>query len=252
MYGQRPVICLFLVGEDRCYHSVYVTRVHILPLPRLRVQNVRVPDEIVDLLKALFVRNEQYHDVKERVVWLAGVIYLTFSAALIGWYLKSDVCIPCQLKKPVLFALSAIFVLTVAFIIRQIREKVHSTVITWQHFTLMKKLPNHRNHIDLMIANTYNHGMCEAFWDFVQLGWSGHLILGVVSIFFLAQLTVICEVSISWLLWAGIPIVTILFPLIVSWCRRGKQYCKTKERLRAKNFCEVKKKLRNLTNWLDP
>ena len=89
-----------------------------------------MPDDIVDLLKCLLERNEQYHDVKERVVWLAGVIYLTFSAALVGWYLKVGVSIPCELKNPVLYALSAIYILTVAFIIRQTREKAHSTMIT--------------------------------------------------------------------------------------------------------------------------
>ena len=118
-----------------------------------------MPDEVVDLLKSLFERNERYHEVKERVVWLAGVIYLTFSAALIGWYLKSGVSIPCDLKKPVLFGLSAIFVLTVAFIVRQTREKVHSAVITGQHFRIMRELPHRRTHTELMNANTYNHGI---------------------------------------------------------------------------------------------
>jgi hypothetical protein len=207
--------------------------------------------EIVDLLKVLYERNEQYHHVKERVVWLAGVIYLTFSAVLIGWYLRSDVCIPCKLEKPVSFALSAIYLLTVVFIIRQTREKVHSTVITWQHFTLMTKLPNHRNHIDLMTANTYNHGLWEALGDFVGYGWSGHLILGVVSIFFLVQLTVVCEVTIPKILWIVIPILAIFVPLLVTWWRRGKRYRRIKKYLQAKNYREVRKKMRDLTGWLD-
>lgn len=177
-------------------------------------------DEIVDLLKALFVRNEQYHDVKERVVWLAGVIYLTFSAALVGWYLRSDVCIPYEYRKPILYALSAIFVLTVTFIIRQTREKVHSTVITWQHFKLMRELPHRRTHTELMNANTYSNRMWEALWDFISLGWSGNIILGVVSIFFPVQLTVICKVSVPRFLWILIPIIAIFIPLLVSWVRK--------------------------------
>ena len=47
------------------------------------------------------------------------------------------------------------------------------------------------------------------------MGWSGHLILGVVGIFFLAQLKIICNLPVPEFLWILIPGVAILFPPIV-------------------------------------
>ncbi len=40
---------------------------------------------VEEMLRTLYVQNEQYHDTKERVVWLAGVIYFTFSVFVILW-----------------------------------------------------------------------------------------------------------------------------------------------------------------------
>ncbi len=39
--------------------------------------------KVGDMLRTLYERNEKYHDIKERVVWLAGVLYFTFSVFVI-------------------------------------------------------------------------------------------------------------------------------------------------------------------------
>ena len=51
-------------------------------------------DDITEPLKTLYEKNYEYHHVKERVVWLAGTIYLTFSIVLISWYLLYQSKIP--------------------------------------------------------------------------------------------------------------------------------------------------------------
>ncbi len=78
-------------------------------------------DEIEGLLRTLYERNEHYHNIKERVVWFAGVVYLTFSVALLAWYLDPEnrnvLCsIPGLEKWHVAVFLSAIFVLVATFI----------------------------------------------------------------------------------------------------------------------------------------
>jgi hypothetical protein len=150
-----------------------------------------VADEIVELLKALYERNVDYHNVKERVVWLAGVVYLTFSAALMAWYFQNrdTITFSCLEKYFTAAFLSVVFLLTATFILRQTWHKVRSTVKTEQFFKLIRKLPNRRTHVALMNANEYNFDKKrEPVCDFVCMGWSGHLILGVVYSFFLAQL----------------------------------------------------------------
>ena len=116
-----------------------------------------MPDDIADLLRTLYETNTAYHHIKERVVWLAGTLYLTFSTLLIAWYLQHQSKIPdCVERGHKIGVLVVIFVLTVFFIIRQNREKVHSSVLSDQHAALMRKLPSHRTHSGLKIANTYN------------------------------------------------------------------------------------------------
>ena len=84
-----------------------------------------MPDEKEDLLRTLYELNEHYHDVKERVVWLAGVIYLTFSVALIAWYLENkEVLSEHQLPtRQIAIFLTIVFVLTAIFIFRQTGHK---------------------------------------------------------------------------------------------------------------------------------
>ena len=72
------------------------------------------------------------------------------------------------------------------------------------------------------------------------MGWSGHLILGVVYVFFLAQLVLICDVSIKRAIWIwGGPTVAIFFPLITSLGYKIKQRCKIRRLL---GRCKSKKK----------
>ncbi len=190
-----------------------------------------MPDEIEDLLKTLYELNERYHNVKERVVWLAGVIYLTFSVVTMAWYFQNrgTVSIPEGLEEwHAIVFLSVIFVLTVAFICRQTWEKVKSVVRTGQFNNLIKKLPNRRTHADLMAANCYNYEIQKRIWDFISIGWSGHLILGVVYSFFIAQMVAlrgICVLELwEWRILLAIPILLVLFlPPLVSWRRKPKR-----------------------------
>ncbi len=39
--------------------------------------------KVEDMLMTLRERNEQYHDIKERVVWLAGTVYFGFSLLVV-------------------------------------------------------------------------------------------------------------------------------------------------------------------------
>ena len=189
-------------------------------------------DEIEDLLKTLYELNERYHDVKERVVWLAGVVYLTFSVALIAWYLDPENrnvlwSMPGLGKWHVAVFLSVIFVLVAAFIFRQTKHKVVSAAKTGQFNDLISELYSHRTYADLMNANTYNFNKKrKPVCDFVCMGWSGHLIFGIVYSFFLAQMIALCGFPKCWAWWIllVIPILLALFlPLLVSWgCKKKK------------------------------
>jgi hypothetical protein len=197
---------------------------------------VKVPDDdVARLLQTLYDRNFEYHHVKERVVWFAGTIYLTFSALLIAWYVNSDnISLRCSSQKHFAAAfLSLIFVFTAAFIIRQTREKVHATVITEQYLELIGSFSYRRHHAELKGAYEYKFG----FWDFIGRGWSGLLILGVVCSFFAAQLVVLYGFP-KTRLWLPIAIVLVVlcipFPIIVA------------------NWKKIKRCLRNLVKRLDP
>jgi hypothetical protein len=196
-------------------------------------------DDVAELLKTLFEQNEQYHNFKERVVWLAGTIYLTFSALLIAWYVNSDnISLRCSSQKHFVTAfLTLIFALTVTFILRQTREKVRSTMITDQHLKRIGSLRHRRCYADLRSAYDQKCG----FLDFIERGWSGLLILGVVCGFYAAQLIVLYEFP-KLRLWLpiGIALIVVCIPLPLLVGNRkwiGKQ---------------IKKFWRNLKKWFDP
>ena len=189
-----------------------------------------MPDEIEDLLKTLYELNEHYHDVKERVVWLAGVIYLTFSVATMAWYFQNRDTIPIlkglEEWHAVVF-LSAIFILTAVFICRQTWEKVRSEVKTEQFNDLIEELPRCRTHTDLINANRYNFNKKrKPVRDFVCIGWSGHLILGVVYSFFVAQMVALYSFPKCWGLriLLVLPILAVLSaPPLVPCKRKSKK-----------------------------
>lgn len=155
-------------------------------------------DEIEDLLKTLYESNEHYHNAKERVVWLAGVVYLTFSVALIAFLNQGGSSIPAGLEKYAAVFLLVIFVLTTAFVWRQTWEKVRSVVKTGQLNKLILELQSRRTYADLMDAYRYPKEQKKIIPHFVCLGWSGHLIFGVVYSFFLAQMAALCGPPNCW------------------------------------------------------
>ena len=43
-----------------------------------------------DILIALYNRNEQYHDSKDKAMWLAASVYLGFTVGLMVWFLENN------------------------------------------------------------------------------------------------------------------------------------------------------------------
>ncbi len=191
--------------------------------------------KVEEMLRTLYERNDQYQNIKERVVWLAGVVYLAFSAALMAWYLDPEnrnvLCsIPGLEKWHGVVFLSTIFVLVAVFIYRQTRHRVKAAAKTEQFDELIGNLHSRRTYADLMNANTYNSNETrKPVCDFVGMGWSGHLIFGVVYSFFLAQLMTLYGFPKCWVWWIllVLPIVSVLIlPPLVSWrCKPKKKKC---------------------------
>lgn len=185
--------------------------------------------KLEDILRTLYEQNEHYHDIKERVVWLAGVIYLTFSVALIAWYLENKEIIPehqLPMRQIAIF-LAIVFMLTATFIFRQTAHKVMAAVKTGQFNYLIRNLDDvsRRNHKALMNANDYRFN----FYNFVIMGWSGHLVFGITYSFFLAQMVVLCgfcywQTTLGYWIWLflipyALPVyANIVYPIIRCFC----------------------------------
>jgi hypothetical protein len=182
------------------------------------------PSKVEDMLKTLYERNEHYHDVKERVVWLAGLFYLTFSAALITWFLEhKELIVENQLPlRQIAIFLVIVFLITATFIFRQTSHKVTSAVKTGQFNQLIRNLDDsgRRNYRALMNANDYTFNFC----NFMNMGWSGHLVFGATYIFFLAQMVVLygfCywRATLGYWLWVfllpyGFPVYSSIHPIV--------------------------------------
>ncbi len=180
--------------------------------------------KVEEMLGTLYERNEQYRDTKERVVWLAGVIYFTFSLFVLRWipeYKKVWAQNEWLIMVTTTF-LTLLFFITFRFIRRQTWEKCKSVKRTDNFHDLIKKLDdaNYRTHEALINQTKYRKGQANFFRD----GWSGVLILAGVLIFYAAQITFLCnEIHDTVLLLYGFWIALFLFLLflLIRYCLEG-------------------------------
>lgn len=146
-----------------------------------------------ELLRTLYELNEQYHNTKERIVWLAGVIYFTFSIVVLTWISKLPkyefiwINRECLIILTMVF-LTSIFCITSIFIICQTWHKCRSAIQTNNFHALIKHLDDkrNRNYRALIEVTRYKGGA-----NFFREGWSGVLILAAVLIFYFAQVALL-------------------------------------------------------------
>ncbi len=146
--------------------------------------------KVKDILIALYTQNEQYHNIKERVVWLAGIVYLTFSVFVLRWipHHKDIWAEGNLLPKLTMTFLTLLFIVTVVFIIRQTWEKSVSVMKTNKFLDLIGELDQETEKITYRIL--INRPRKEP--RFFREGWSGVLILAIVLIFYSAQVVFLC------------------------------------------------------------
>ena len=148
--------------------------------------------KVEDMLMTLRERNEQYHDIKERVVWLAGTVYFGFSLLVLKALLVPEQKDTIESLKP--FAtnfLVLIFALTFIFIVRQIWERCKTVVKSGKFNTLIRHLGNsrYRSYRKMMDLTRYSETkFLKKVCQFFCMGWSGVLVLLVVVVLFVAQL----------------------------------------------------------------
>lgn len=143
---------------------------------------------VKDILIAPYNLNEQYHNTKERVVWLAGVVYFTFSVFVMRW-IPGNTCIWARdewLTIATTIFLTLLFLVTSIFICGQTWHKCKATIMTDKLNDLIWKLDdiNFRNYETLIRETKYQKGDANFFRE----GWSGVLILVAVLVFYVAQL----------------------------------------------------------------
>ncbi len=151
--------------------------------------------KVEEMLRTLYEQNEQYHNTKERVVWLSGVIYFIFSSAVLAWIPNSENTV-VQGQKPIItIFLILIFVLASVFILRQTGEKTISSTRNTKFLALIEHFDdsNYRNYKALKDTASFKARFGQRFYDFVTQGWSGHLVFGAAYTFFLAQLILLYE-----------------------------------------------------------
>ena len=122
-------------------------------------------------------------------MWLAGVVYFTFSTTVIVWiYQHNNELNLCQRYILYVFATS-VYTLTVIFEICQTVMKYQSTIKTYNFDALLATLDEtgYLTYATLGKANTCNPGEIHFFRD----GWSGVLILLATTVFFIAQVTLL-------------------------------------------------------------
>lgn len=95
-----------------------------------------------DLWMKLYERNEQYHDAKEKTIWLGGTVYATFSLAVIKLVTdyKCQIEMIQDLKCRLKWALGLFGFCIGWFVLYQIRAKCESAVKTGKYHKLLPVL----------------------------------------------------------------------------------------------------------------
>ncbi len=149
--------------------------------------------KVGDMLRTLYERNEQYHDIKERVVWLAGVVYFTFSVFVLRWIPDhKDIWAKGKLL-PILTMvfLTLMFIVTIVFIICQTKEKAGTVKITKKLRCLIGDLDKESTEPYKTLIKQTNPEKAKKEAHFFREGWSGVLILSTVLIFYGAQVVIL-------------------------------------------------------------
>lgn len=146
-----------------------------------------------ELLKSLYERNDQYHDTKEHVMWLAATLYFWFSLAVLAWISKNK-CIWESRKLLFILFLSIAFLLVVVFVWFQNWKKCESLVKNDKLLTLMAKLDNKKPPNYQALAETMHIEkgevkiVCEGKAKIIREGLPGVIVLFAVILFFAAQI----------------------------------------------------------------
>ncbi len=152
--------------------------------------------KVEEMLRILYEQNEQYHNTKESVVWLAGVIYFIFSSAVLVWILNPENTVVNGQGSTITIFLILIFVLASVFILRQTGEKTISSARNTKFLALIEHFDdiNYRNYKALKDTASFKARFGQRFYNFLTQGWSGHLVFGAAYTLFLAQLILLpCE-----------------------------------------------------------
>lgn len=48
---------------------------------------VKMDSQVWEAYRLFYQKNQDYHDAKERMLWLAGTVYFSFSIVIVGWIL---------------------------------------------------------------------------------------------------------------------------------------------------------------------
>ena len=146
--------------------------------------------KVEEMLRILYEQNEQYHNTKESVVWLAGVIYFIFSSAVLVWILDPENTVVNGQESTITIFLILIFVLASVFILRQTGEKAISSARNTKFLALIEHFDdsNYRNYKALKDTASFKARFGQRFYNFLTQGWSGHLVFGAAYTLFLAQL----------------------------------------------------------------
>ena len=141
-----------------------------------------------DILIALYNRNEQYHDSKDKAMWLAASVYLGFTVGLMVWLLENE-CLWKGRKVFFTIFLSIVFLLVGAFIFFQNLEKCRSVRKAELFDCLIKELGK-RKRKELTYKDLVRLAGKPSLprGSFCKRGLFGLIILIILVLFFFAQI----------------------------------------------------------------
>ncbi len=195
---------------------------------------------VKDILIALYTQNEQYHNIKERVVWLAGIVYFTFSVFVLRWIPHhEDIWAEGKCLSTLTMAfLTLLFIVTIVFIIRQTKEKIGTVVITKNLRCLISDLDKKSTEPYKTLIKQTCPKEAKKKALFFREGWSGVLVLAAVLIFYSTQVVFLyggTDNKIQLLCGFGIAIGLSLIGWFLNICLVELELAKKKEVSRPNN-----------------
>ncbi len=151
---------------------------------------------VEEMLRTLYVQNEQYHDTKERGVWLAGVVYFAFSLFVLPKIPDSvkmwETVEPPLIKLTTVF-LTLLFGITFEFISRQTYHRNLAAVASTNFRELIKKLDKEQLSYNRLESQT-NFKKAREGMNFFRQGWPGVLVLAGCLVFYATQMLLLYTV----------------------------------------------------------